>query len=57
MLAELRDDNRELGRHLRLLHSLCGEHGQIATASLVQSWTDEAETRTWFLLEATRATP
>jgi len=57
MLAELRDDNRELGRHLRLLHSLCGEHGEIATASLVQSWTDEAETRTWFLLEATRATP
>ncbi|GEP59720.1 Dps family protein [Reyranella soli] len=56
MLAELRDDNRELGRHLRLLHSLCREHGDIATASLGERWTDEAETRSWFLYEATRST-
>ena len=57
MLAELRDDNRDLARHLRLLHALCDDHGDVATASLVENWIDEAETRTWFLSEATRAGP
>jgi starvation-inducible DNA-binding protein len=55
MLAELRDDNRQLVAHLRETHSLCDERGDVATASLLENWIDEAERRTWFLLEATRA--
>lgn len=54
MLAELRGDNKELTHRLRQLHALCDEHGDIATASLLETWIDEAETRTWFLFEAAR---
>ena len=35
-------------------HGLCDEHGDIATASLLEIWIDEAERRTWFLFETTR---
>jgi starvation-inducible DNA-binding protein len=55
MLAELRDDNKELAANLRQTHSLCDEHGDVASASLIENWIDEAERRTWFLFEATRA--
>ena len=55
MLAELRDDNHELTARMRETHDLCDEHGDVATASLLEVWIDEAERRTWFLYEATRA--
>jgi starvation-inducible DNA-binding protein len=55
MLAELRDDNRQLAANLREAHGLCNEHGDIATASLLEVWVDEAERRTWFLFEVGRA--
>jgi starvation-inducible DNA-binding protein len=54
MLAELRDDNGDLARRLHELHALCEEHGDVATASLVETWIDEAEGRRWFLFETTR---
>jgi len=54
MLAELRDDNRQLTGELRRTHALCDEHGDVATASLIEVWIDEAERRTWFLFESTR---
>ena len=54
MLAELRDDNKELAARMRETHDLCEEHGDVATASLLEVWIDEAERRTWFLFEATR---
>src|SRR5690349_16636088 len=54
MLAELRDDNKELAARMRETHDLCDEHGDVATASLLEVWIDEAERRTWFLFEATR---
>jgi starvation-inducible DNA-binding protein len=54
MLAELRDDNKQLTASMRVVHDLCGEHRDVATASLLESWIDEAERRTWFLFEATR---
>ena len=56
MLAELRDDNKQLTAEIRRAHALCDEHGDVATASLVEVWIDEAERRTWFLFEATRTT-
>ena len=56
MLAELRDDNKELAANLRETHGLCDEHGDLASASLIEVWIDEAERRTWFLFEASRRT-
>src|SRR5476649_1699759 len=54
MLAELADDNKTLAARLREAHDVCEEHRDIATASLIEVWIDEAERRTWFLFEATR---
>jgi len=54
MLAELRDDNKALTQHLREVHALCDEHNDVATASLIENWIDEAEKRVWFLFEAGR---
>jgi starvation-inducible DNA-binding protein len=54
MLAELRDDNKQLAGRLRETHGVCDEQGDVATASLIEVWIDEAERRTWFLFEATR---
>jgi starvation-inducible DNA-binding protein len=56
MLAELRDDNKQLNVHMRTLHELCDEHNDIATASLIENWIDETEKRVWFLFETTRRT-
>jgi starvation-inducible DNA-binding protein len=55
MLAELRDDNKQLVANLRETHDVCDEHGDVASASLLENWIDEAEQRAWFLFEATRA--
>jgi len=49
MLRELRCDNRELTKSLRLAHQLCERHNDVATASLIENWIDEAERRVWFL--------
>ena len=57
MLAELCEDNTQLAVRLRSAHSLCDEHGDVASASLIENWIDEAEHRTWFLYEATRLSP
>src|SRR6266513_1807233 len=54
MLAELADDNRTLAARLREAHSVCDEHRDVATASLIEVWIDETERRAWFLFEATR---
>jgi starvation-inducible DNA-binding protein len=54
MLAELRDDNRTLAARLREAFGVCDEHRDIATASLIETWIDETERRTWFLFETSR---
>jgi starvation-inducible DNA-binding protein len=54
MLAELRDDNLRLVAALRETRLLCDEHGDVATASMIEVWIDEAEKRTWFLFETSR---
>jgi starvation-inducible DNA-binding protein len=55
MLAELREDNRQLVSSLRQAHVTCDEHDDVATASLIEVWIDEAERRVWFLYEAGRS--
>jgi len=54
MLAELRDDNKDLTARMREAHNVCDEYRDIATASLLEVWIDETERRTWFLFETTR---
>ncbi|SRR5712691_250152 len=54
MLAELRDDNKQLTARMRETHDLCDECSDVATASMLKNWIDEAERRSWFLFESTR---
>ncbi len=51
MVLGLRDDNVQLAEFLRRTHEICGKHGDIATASLIEVWIDQAECRTCFLTE------
>ena len=48
------DDNKALAATMRNAHVLADEHRDIATASLLENWIDEAERRVWFLFEAGR---
>jgi starvation-inducible DNA-binding protein len=57
MLAELCEDNARLAVRLRSAHSVCDRYGDVASASLIEIWIDEAERRVWFLYEATRPDP
>jgi starvation-inducible DNA-binding protein len=54
MLAELQADSLKLVAHMRELHAQCDQYNDVATASLIEVWIDEAERRTWFLFEAGR---
>lgn len=54
MLAELCADNQRLTVSMREVHELCDRHSDVATASLLETWIDETERRTWFLFEITR---
>ena len=56
MIAELADDNETLAARLREAHNVCDEHRDVATASLIEVWSDETERRTWFLSELKRDT-
>jgi starvation-inducible DNA-binding protein len=55
MLTELCADNQQLTRALRAAHDVCEEYKDVATASLIETWIDETERRTWFLFEAVGA--
>jgi starvation-inducible DNA-binding protein len=54
MLVELYGDNQKLTQNLRSAHERCDYHGDVATASLIEVWIDEAERRQWFLAETIR---
>src|SRR5262249_27873542 len=54
LLAELRDNNTRLTSSMRGVNNLCEERGDVATASLLENWIDEAERRICFLFEVTR---
>jgi starvation-inducible DNA-binding protein len=51
MLSELLSDNRQLTRFMRATHEVCERHNDVATASLIEVWIDQAERRAWFLVE------
>lgn len=54
MLAELKDDNQRLVTAMRETHEICDEAKDVASASLIEVWIDEAEKRIWFLYESSR---
>jgi len=54
MIAELRDDTQRTITAMRETHDLCDEHNDVATASLLENFIDEAEKRVWFLYEIGR---
>lgn len=45
MLAELREDNQRFIASMRAVHDVCDEHNDVATASLLENFIDEAEKR------------
>ena len=51
MLEELVADSRCLTKLMRAAHEVCEEFKDVAMASLLEVWIDEAERRTWFLHE------
>ena len=54
MLRELMEDNKHVAAAMRKAHEVCDEHGDVASASLLEVFIDETERRTWFLFEASR---
>jgi starvation-inducible DNA-binding protein len=40
---------------MRETHGICDQAGDLATASLLENWIDEAERRAWFLTATTVA--
>ena len=49
MLRVLCNDNNALAKFMREAHEVCDATGDLATASLLENWIDEAERRSWFL--------
>jgi starvation-inducible DNA-binding protein len=54
MLSELMADNKAHIHNMREAHKIADEHEDVATASLLENFIDEAEKRCWFLFEASR---
>ncbi len=54
MLAELREDNLKLIAALREAKDIVDDAKDNATSGILDTWTDEAEQRAWFLFEASR---
>jgi starvation-inducible DNA-binding protein len=55
MLRELMNDNKFVAASMREAHELADKHDDAATAGLLETFIDQAERRTWFLFEASRA--
>jgi starvation-inducible DNA-binding protein len=54
MLRELMNDNKAVAKAMREAHELADKHEDVATASLLETFIDDTERRTWFLFEASR---
>jgi len=54
MLRELMADNKAVAAAMREAHAIADEHEDVATASLLETFIDATERRTWFLFEAWR---
>jgi starvation-inducible DNA-binding protein len=56
MLRELMEDNKALTASMRQAHEVAARNNDVATTSLLETFIDETEKRTWFLFETTRVT-
>ena len=54
MLSELRADNLHMVESFRRAKEVADEAKDNATSGLIDTWTDEAERRAWFLFEISR---
>jgi starvation-inducible DNA-binding protein len=54
MLCELMADNKAMIENMRKAHKIADDHEDVATASLLEVFIDDAEKRAWFLFEASR---
>jgi starvation-inducible DNA-binding protein len=54
MLIELMNDNKTVIKHMRAAHEIADKHEDVATASILENFIDQAEKRNWFLFEASR---
>ena len=55
MLMELMADNKTVIRRMRAAHEVADKHDDVATASILENFIDQAEKRNWFLFEASRS--
>ena len=55
MIEELAADSLRLTGFLRASHEVGGQNKDVATASLIETWIDETERRTWFLGEISKS--
>jgi starvation-inducible DNA-binding protein len=55
MLIELMNDNRHIIARMRVAHEVADKHEDVATASILENFIDQAEKRNWFLFEASRS--
>jgi starvation-inducible DNA-binding protein len=55
MLVELREDNLKLVEKFHEAKEIVDDAKDNATSGVLDTWTDEAERRAWFLFEASRA--
>jgi starvation-inducible DNA-binding protein len=53
-LNRLVADNKKMIHQMRAAHELCGQHNDVATASILENFIDQAEPRNWFMFEASR---
>ena len=51
MLRELMADNKAFAANLRDAHKIADDNDDVGTASLIETFIDQAERRTWFLFE------
>lgn len=54
MLLDLMEENKKLAANMLETHEACDKANDVATASFLEEWIDQAQRRTWFLFEATR---
>ncbi|HVV26493.1 MAG TPA: DNA starvation/stationary phase protection protein [Rhizomicrobium sp.] len=55
MLTELMEDNKTVIKAMRAAHDIADKHEDVATASILENFIDQAEKRNWFLFEASRS--
>ena len=51
MIRRLMEENKSMTARMRAAHKVCDDNNDVATASVLEVFIDEAERRTWFLFE------